>query len=312
MTDQADSQNESSAPEMAGATGPVRTKVATRWMRKMVIFFVVCFGLGSWGLLDAVVIYPDRGEQYSRFKLQDYLNEANSIGVLPIARRVNVEDPVATLEDLNQREGQLNEFETYQRLWLGSLEPIHGKPLTKLPAQNQEMASRPAEQRADTVTVFIDPAAKLAELTSELQGKTQPKPLSQTDIAVQWLICAAGYLGALFIFFRIVQTRSTVFRYEPAEHRLILPGGKSITPSEIEVVDKSKWHKFFVALDLKDGSSHKFDLLRFDPLEEWILEMEDADPRLRAAREEAEADEDDEVDEVELADAEDEGSESQS
>lgn len=293
MTDQADSQTESSAPEKTAATGPVRTRVAKRWMRKMVIFLIVCFGLGTWGWIDAAWIYPDRGERYSQFMLAQYLEHADKIGVLPIARRVNVDDPAAALADLQARQDDLDEFETFRLIWLRSLEPIHGKPLTALTEQNQEMAARPAEQREDTVTVFVDPAAEYAELSAELQGASPPKPLSQTDIAVQWLICAAGYIGALFIIVRIVQTKSTVYRYEPAAHRLILPGGKTITPDEIEVVDKSKWHKFFVTLDLKDGSSHKFDLLRFEPLEEWILDMEESDPRLRAAREEAEEDEDD-------------------
>jgi hypothetical protein len=291
MTDQADPQNESGADEATPVSGPVRTTVAPRWMRKMLIFLIVCFGLGTWGLLDAAVIYPNRGERYSEFMLAQYLEHADKIGVLPIARRVNVDDPAAALADLEARADQLDEFETFRMIWLKSLEPIHGKPLTTLTEQNQEMASRPAEQREDTVTVFQDPDAVFTELSAELQGASPPKPLSQTDIAVQWLICAAGYLGTIFIVFRIVQTKSTVYRYEPAEHKLILPGGKTITPDEIEVVDKSKWHKFFVTLELKDGSAHKFDLLRFEPLEEWILDMEESDPRLRAAREEAEADE---------------------
>lgn len=291
MTDQADPTTEPNAEQPTSATGPIRTRVAPRWMRKMVIFLVVCFGLGTWGLLDAAVIYPNRGERYSQFMLAEYLGHANTIGLLPVARRVNVDDPEATLADLEARRDQLNDFEEFRLRWLKSLEPIHGKQLTGLTRQNQEMAARGAEQREDTVTVFVDPAAKHAELTSALQGASAPKPLSQADIAVQWLICAAGYIGSLFIIFRIVQTKSTVYRYEPADHRLILPGGKTITPDEIEVVDKSKWHKFFVTLDLKGGESHKFDLLRFEPLEEWILDMEESDPRLRAAREEAEEDE---------------------
>ena len=55
MTDQADPTTEPNAEQPTSATGPIRTRVAPRWMRKMVIFLIVCFGLGTWGLLDAAV-----------------------------------------------------------------------------------------------------------------------------------------------------------------------------------------------------------------------------------------------------------------
>lgn len=278
-------------------SGPQRTRVSKRWMRKMVIFFIVCFGLGSWGLLDAVKVYPDRGRMYAKFMLSDYLKAADETGLIAIPRRVNVPDPAAEYASLQERTEQLNPLEVLRLRWLDSLRPIYGTTLERLTEQNQRMAERPEEEQEDTVTVFQDPVATYAEITSEISGRSVPKPLTQTDIAVQWLICAAGYIGAGLILMRITQTKTTVYRYEPADHKLVLPGGKSITPDEIETVDKTKWHKFFVSLDLKDGSSHKFDLLRFEPLEEWILEMEEADPRLRAAREEAAAEEEAEEDE---------------
>lgn len=271
-------------------SGPQRTQVSSSWMRKMVIFFVVCFGLGSWGLWDAAKVYPDRGRLYAKFMLSDYLKSADETGLIMVPRRVNVEDPAAEIVSLEERTDQLSAFEQLRYRWLSSLRPIYGKSLEKLTEQNRAMEQLPADQREDTKTVFLDPAATYAQLNSEISG-SPPKPLSQTDIAVQWLICVVGYAGALLILLRIIQTKSTVYRYEPAEHKLILPKGTTITPGEIETVDKSKWHKFFVVLELKHGSSHKFDLLRFEPLEDWILEMEDSDPRLRAMREEAEREE---------------------
>lgn len=276
-------------------TGEQRTAVSKRWLRKMVIFFVVCFGLGIWGLLDAAVVYPNRGEQYSRFMLEQYLRHASDAGVIAIPGRVNVADPAQEVMELEQRPGaNLTPLEERRLLWLKSLQPIHGKSLERLTAQNRAMQDRAADQREDTVTVFQQPSRLLQELSAELSGKSVQKPLSQHDIMVQWLICAAGFIGAGLILLRIVQTKSTTYRYEPVTHRLTLPGGATITPDQIEVVDKSKWHKFFVALDLKDGSSHKFDLLRFEPLEDWILDMEDSDDRLRAMREEAEREEEEE------------------
>lgn len=308
MNDQADSASTSPAESSAStASGPLRTHVASRWMKKMVMFLIVCVGIGTWGLLDAAVIYPNRGEKYSQHMLANYLNGANETGVLPIARRVNVEDPAAALADLEPRAGagQLTQLEQARLAWLKSLQPIHGKTLEKLTQQNKDMAARPEDERTDTVTVFRNPPEKFAEVQPLLSTGAMPKPLTQADILIQWLICAAGYAGGLLVLVRIIQTRSTVFRYEPDAHRLILPGGKSIAPEEIETVDKSKWHKFFVTLDLKDGSAHKFDLLRFAPLEDWILEMEESDPRLRAAREEAEADELDEAEDADSGDEDD-------
>lgn len=275
----------------AEAGQELRTRTSGRWMRKMVIFFVVCFGLGSWGLYDAVKAYPNRGRLHSEFMLSDYLKAADETGLIVVPRQVNVPDPAQEIVRL-ESQAELNAYEQLRYRWLESLRPLYGKSLERLTEENQAMEQRPADERTDTRTVFQQPSQVYSELTTKLQGRQLPKPLSQTDIAVQWLICIVGYLGALFILFRIVQTRSTVYRYQPDEHKLILPGrGKSITPDQIEVVDKSKWHKFFVALELKSGETHKFDLLRFEPLEDWILEMEDSDPRLRAMREEAEAEE---------------------
>jgi hypothetical protein len=295
--------------------GEQKTKVSKRWLRKMLIFFVVCIGLGIWGLYDAAVAYPNRGELYSQFTLEDYLKGASDIGEISIPSRVNVPDPATEILRLEGRGDQLNALEILRLRWLSSLRPIHGKSLQRLTDENTAMQMLPEEQRTDTTTVFQNPSQVYANLTAELQGRSMPKPLSQTDIAVQWLICAAGMIGAGLILLRIIQTRSTVYRYHPEEHRLVIPGGKSITPDQIEVVDKSKWHKFFVALELKGGDSHKFDLLRFEPLEDWILDMEASDDRLRALRDEAQREEeaeraaaevpDNDLDEA-IADAEDE------
>ncbi len=61
-----------------------------------------------------------------------------------------------------------------------------------------------------------------------------------------------------------------------------LPGGHSLTPADLTDVDKRKWDKFFVSLVVKPGHATlggkevALDLLRYEPLEDWVLEMEKA------------------------------------
>jgi hypothetical protein len=58
----------------------------------------------------------------------------------------------------------------------------------------------------------------------------------------------------------------------------------------INEVDKRKWHKFFVFLKLADNSPEiKLDLLRYSPLEDWVLEMEKLHPNYVPEPVEAEA-----------------------
>ncbi|MGH7132453.1 MAG: hypothetical protein ACREJO_10960, partial [Phycisphaerales bacterium] len=52
------------------------------------------------------------------------------------------------------------------------------------------------------------------------------------------------------------------------------PDGKTIVPADIAEFDKRKWDKFYVTINLKGGEARKLDLLRYVPLEEWVLAME--------------------------------------
>ena len=63
---------------------------------------------------------------------------------------------------------------------------------------------------------------------------------------------------------------------------LVSSNGKRLLPSEIAEVDRRLWHKFFVFLKPSDGSSEvKLDLLRYTPLEDWFLEIEQRTPNYK-------------------------------
>ena len=78
--------------------------------------------------------------------------------------------------------------------------------------------------------------------------------------------------------FLFVRVSAKKYRWSPDTRTLTLPGGKTIAPAQIAEVDKRKWDKFFVTLRLNESSPEprevKLDLLRFTPLEAWVLEME--------------------------------------
>jgi len=131
-------------------------------------------------------------------------------------------------------------------------------------------------------TTFDNPTERREALDDAWRTRTPPKPLSAFDIPSQWLFVIAGFGGAAWLTFLFVRVASKKYRWDPATHTLTVPGGKTIAPADIAEVDKRKWDKYFVTLRLNDGAppprEHKFDLLRYAPLEAWILEMERRSP----------------------------------
>jgi hypothetical protein len=73
-----------------------------------------------------------------------------------------------------------------------------------------------------------------------------------------------------------IRVAAKSYQFEPETHTLVLPGGERLAAADLKEVDKRKWHKFYVTLNMNDGRSHTLDLYRHDPLEEWVLEMEKA------------------------------------
>lgn len=128
----------------------------------------------------------------------------------------------------------------------------------------------------DRSKVDVSLGALLDELSRKWNQQNQTQPLSSYDLAVQWIFVAVGFGGGLYLLVMILRAAGTKYRWEPEAQRLTLPGGRAIVPADLKDVDKRRWHKFYVTLDLKDGTHVPLDLYRYDPLEQWVLDMERA------------------------------------
>lgn len=245
------------------------TSINRGWLIKMVVIAVALLGLGVWGLYDALVAFPNRGANHAEFTEWQYLRAANEAGRLLAADEA---DPAGALSRLSaertrlrerlaqQTEGSFAFRETAMELakleWLTSLSRIG--------------------RVAPASTTFDNPRDRLDALTAEWQTRNPPKPLAAYDIPSQWVFVVCGFGGFGWIMFIIMRTRARVHRFKPALLELTLPTGRAFTPADIAEVDKRKWHKFFVTLRFKEGKGEPvtLDLLRYKPLEEWVLEME--------------------------------------
>lgn len=250
------------------------TTLNRRWLVKMSIFLIALTGLGVWGLIDALVVYPNRGRASAEYLQFRYLEQSERSGQL---FRTTVEDPAAELKRLRAAGEQVNDVERARRQWLHALSMTTS--LSRITEQNKAETARPIGQRGDTPTMFSDPRARLDTLTQKWSTQTAPKPLSGLDIPSQWVFVAVGFGGAAYLAFFLLRCCRVKFRYAPAERRLTIPSGKSFTPADMREIDKRLWHKFFLFVTLNDGSPEiKLDLLRYSPLETWILEMWEHSP----------------------------------
>jgi hypothetical protein len=173
--------------------------------------------------------------------------------------------------------------------WLRSLSKVW-----KLDASDKPLGVARAEGQPDRALYFEPPRGQgyalvegqkkdlsPRELATELAAywnktSSMPTELSAYDLPVQYLFMVAGLGWAAYLIFLLMRCRARArgFRWEPSSQRLTLPGGASFTPADLADVDKRKWHKFYATMVLTDGTRHEMDLLRYEPLEAWVLEME--------------------------------------
>lgn len=250
------------------------TRLNKGWLVKMGIFFTVLLAFGVWGLYDALVAYPNRGRADAEYRELQYLNASRDAGLL---LRASVSEPRSALEDLRAREREIRNAALASDTSPGAL--IAKADMARLDWLTS--LSRIGSLRPERTT-FDNPTQRREALDTAWQTRTPPKPLSAFDIPSQWLFVIAGFGGATWLTILFVRVSSRKFRWEPSTRTLTVPGGRTIAPSDIAEVDKRKWDKFFVTLRLNDAApaprEHKFDLLRYSPLEAWILEMERHSP----------------------------------
>jgi hypothetical protein len=232
------------------------TTLNRSWLIRMVIITAVVLGFSVWGYYDAAIVYPKRGERYAEFALKEYLTATEKAGTLQFA---SVSDPKMTLATL-QGSGRGSEVDVPKYQWLNALSVIG-----KLDA---------------THTTFDDPSKRLETLRAEWGTSKSPKPLSNLDIPTQWLIMGVcGVIGIMLVI-SLVRAASLKYQFDPSSSTLTLPGNHAVTPSDLEEVDKRKWHKYLVYLKIKPGHATlggkeiKLDLLRYARLESWVLAME--------------------------------------
>ncbi len=242
------------------------TRINNKWSVKIIIFFVALAGLGLWGLYDALLKYPAMGQAAAEWAEREYLDAAQDSGELMLA---SVDDPKAELSELRAQSDAIRMAASGATSGREGREAITRLKRLEWLEQLAIINSLQAEQ-----TTFDDPHDRLDELTTLHANMNQPKPLAAYDIPMQWVFVVVGFGGALYLAYLFISVKSRKFKYEPETLTLTLPDGTKITPAQIEEVDKRKWDKFIVTLRLKDGSAHRLDLLRYTPLEEWVLEME--------------------------------------
>jgi len=248
-----------------------QTRLSRRWLVKIVIFLVAALGLGLWGLYDATIAYPARGRAHAEYMEHQYLAAMMRAGLSPQP----IERPEEILEQLREKRPQLERY-------LSEAESS-GRQLEAARAQAELLALEWLESlrlvgdlTPERVSIE-DPVARLSELNAKWQAQDQPKPLSGFDIPMQWGFVAIGFGLGAYLVALILMVGSKKYKYGSETKRLTFPDGSTLTPDEIEDIDKSKWDKFFVKVK-SGGVWRKMDLLRYDPLEAWYLEIERETP----------------------------------
>jgi hypothetical protein len=248
--------------------GTQATTINHKWRRKMFIFAIVLIGLGIYGLVDAGYVYPRRGYRAAELLERDYLKLLGEMGKLSDTQ-ATIKDPVAELERTKDAKSGLD-FLVHR--WLLQL-----SYLKKLTPQNTEYP------REDFFSGGVNKGGMIEGAQARLDAlKNAPhaEPLESYDIPVQWLICAVGLVWGGYVVLLVSRVSKKVYQWDPATKSLTLPTGESFGPSDILEIDKRQWHKLYVHLTIKPehaklgNKTLEFDLLRYVPLEEWILEME--------------------------------------
>lgn len=268
---------EEAPPEPPARSDATVTTLNRKWVIKMAVIVLVLVAFGGWALYDAKIAYPDRGANASEYFEYQYLDVIAKTRP-PLTNDAGIPNPaerMAQIREMQRQTGQIDPIDTTRLRWLESLELIEQvtPEATALPRK---------DFRGVDVNSAIDRHAALTKRWTTTQGGAinAPKPLSAFDIPSQWAILAICWAIALWIIVTLVKAKTKTYRWDPTTLALTLPDGSVILPSDIAELDKRKWHKFYVAMHVKPehatagGRVIEMDLLRHEPLEQWILDME--------------------------------------
>ena len=252
-----------------------------RWRFKLGIIAFIVFLVGCWGLWDATSVYPNRGKKYAEWAQWQYLEQAKTandedFGIF--LRETSVPDPVAELERLSA-----DERLTQNRQDAANPNSTRTKRAAMQMARYQWLeALKVVSMLKPEHTTIESPQRRLDELSTKWSSiSNNPKPLSSFDLLTQWLIMGVCYAVTIVMVLHMMRVASQKYTWDPDAMRLTLPDGSSITPDDLEEVDKRKWDKFIVFLKIKDshdrlgGQEVKVDTYQRLLIEDWVLAMEE-------------------------------------
>jgi hypothetical protein len=266
-----------------GHAGPQRAPISRRWLIKFLIMLLVVLGVAVWGYLDAVSIYPKRGERYASWAQWQYLLALDQADLREdpgiLSRESSIADPKAELARLTEREqAQRDRTDAADQT-----SPRHFRANMRLARERWFTALSRIGRLTPEGVAMSDPRGTLKTLNDQWSTQTgNPKPLSAFDIPSQWLIMGVCLALALWQGSILLRTVSKRYVYDGSSKTLAVPGGSFSASDLAERLDKRKWDKFIVFASVKDGHALaggnplRFDTYRHDKLESWLLEMEEA------------------------------------
>jgi hypothetical protein len=261
-----------------------RSQLSRKWTLKIGIIGLALFALGLWGVWDAAIKFPNAGAEAAEYLEFQYLKEVRSEHrefAASVPSSSDQRTPSQRLRDLSEKSDQgaaLSAADRQLRGWLdqlkiiGRLEPASES--TQIPR-----ADFRKDEHGQPVQVK-DYGQRLADLQTKWSTANTPTPQSTHDIHIQWLIAAGGLGVGGWMLALLLAARTKVYRWNAPEQRLTFPDGTSLVPSDIAEFDKRKWHKLFITLKVRPthpqlgGKEVEIDLLRYEPVEDWVLTME--------------------------------------
>lgn len=258
------------------------TTISRRWLIKLIAVCVAGFGFMGWGLYDALSLYPKRGLEYAETRERIYLERlADSPGRMGDA---TIAQPKQTFTELEARETDLLENErTFATKRASADRGEQTDAQVRLLPKAIEYArfdwlralSYAWELKPER-TVIAEPAARLKALKALHETRDAAVPISKYDMLLQWgYVFAGGILGVATLV-HLIRGSTKSYGYVAATHTLTLPGGRTIAAADLVELDRRRWHKFYVTLVVRNGKPVEIDLYKYEPLEEWVLEMERA------------------------------------
>jgi len=269
-------------PRAKDMSDQLTTTISRRWLIKLIAVCLAGFGFMGWGLYDALSLYPKRGLEYAETRERIYLERlAASPGRMGEA---TVAEPKSTLTELEARETDLLENERTFATKLASSDrgeqtdaqvrllpkAVEYARFDWLRALNYAWELKPER------TMIAEPAARLKALKALHETRDAAVPISKYDMLLQWGYVFAGAILGVATLVHLIRGCSKSYRYVAATHTLTLPGGRTIAAADLVELDRRRWHKFYVTLLVRDGKPVEIDLYKYEPLEEWVLDMERA------------------------------------